>query len=211
MISFGDSAPPPRLLKAFATIGYNLWPAIVKTGLGGNTYARCILTSFSIESFLAGKGFKVRLIPAILNVLLLRGNNLALGSTLGIGEPHPETGVAGIHVVCEVEEPGGRIWIVDGSTRQANRPSLWKLPPEVIIAEAFLSTPALDPEETYAKLGFRPVAATAVDQGDGTSLQFQWLTRDDYPDRWSNTPDADVARRQRIRERLDAAWKRTVI
>lgn len=204
-ISYEDGQEPSRLLlRAFKTIGENLWPAIKRSKLGGNTYSRCVLTSCAARDFLQARGFQARVTPALLDVSSRRGNALADPRTIGIGEPKLEA--SGIHVVCEVTDEG-RVWIVDASTRQAARPHLG-LPPEVIVAAAFASEPSMDPQDGYLSMGFRPLAATSIDQGDGTRLLFQWLHKADYPDYWSGTPDADPERSKILVTRLDAAWAR---
>lgn len=203
-----DNRPPRRkFMKASQVVGENLWPAIVRSGLGGNTYSRCILTSFATTEFMKSMGFNARIIPAVLDVSHRRDLQ-PIGSTLGIGEPDPTGQASGIHVVCEITEPDGQVWIIDGAVRQAARRMRWQDPPEVVVAATFVETPEMHPEEPLGKLDFYPIGATAIDQGDGTKLHLQWLTNPAHPDRWTGTPDADPLRSSEICRRLKAAWSR---
>lgn len=206
MAIYDEPLPSRRFLKACKVFGENLWPAIVREKLGGNTYSRCVLTAFSAMAFFKGKGFEARVIPAILDVSL-RGSDGPIGNTLGVGEPSVN-GNSGIHVVCEIDAGESDIWIVDGAVRQIDRPSRWARPPEVIAARTFETTPPMLPGDPLAAIGFHPLAAGAIEQSPGIDLHLQWLTNPNYPDQWTGTPDADAARHGAIKKRLNAAWAR---
>ena len=205
---YDDPPPERKFLKACKVVGENLWPAIVRSKLGGNTYSRCVLTSCAAVEFMRLLGFEARIIPAVLDVSHRREDLQPIGTTLGIGEPDPNGQASGIHVVCEVKESNGRIWILDGATRQAARPNRWRTPPEVIVAETYSVTPPMNADDPLAKLGFHPIAGTAIDQGDGTKLHLAWLANAAYPDKWTGTPDASPERSAELSRRLKAAWSR---
>lgn len=198
-----------HLEKLFKVVCLHLWPAIARSGLGGNTYARCVLTSCAIRDFAIQKGYEARVIPAILDVSLRRGTDLAHPVTLGIGEPNADQGKLGIHVVCELTDRSGGRWTIDGSTRQAARPDRWRDPPEVVVARNYTTPQVMQPDDQYFKLGFAPLASTSVEQGDGARLLFQWLVKDGYPDLWSSSPDAAAERSTELSKRLVAAWSRS--
>lgn len=209
-ISYDGKHPNDRILKTFRTIGESLWPSIVKSGLGGNTYSRCILTSCVIKNFLKRKGYEWEIVPAIVDVSLKNyEGDLAAPLTLGIGEPNEDMGVQGLHVICVFVDESGRKWVIDGSIRQAWRAKYWGRPPEVIIAEAYESPPVVGPDDPFKAKGFHPIAGTSVDYRNGTKLDLFWLTNSSYPDYWNGTPDAAPQRSNQICDLLDAAWRRT--
>lgn len=209
-ISYDDGDEPDTYtFRAFATIGYHLWPAIVASKLGGNTYSRCVLASASIVTFLRARGYTAEIVKVICDVSLRRDGRHVIPNTIAIGQPDVALELEGLHVVVRMTDRLGAEWLIDGSTRQAARPGRWEQPPEVLITRVIKSPPPMDPEDTYFKQGYSPLAASGVDQADGSVLLYQWVAKDEEPDVWSNTPDGSQERADKLAKRLNNAWART--
>lgn len=208
LVAPSTPAVPHRLSKAFRTIGNGLWPAIVHTQTGGNTYARCILTSLAIREFLRGRGFEAEVESVILDVSRRRGDVLDFPITMGIGQPDKALGLNGIHVVAVVQLDD-RKWIIDGSVRQTYREGRWIMPPEVVVAEVSSALSSITIDEDYVQLGFSPMARCDLPQGDDSSLRLLWLGKQGYQSPWQGSPDADPDRAAKISKRLNAAWQRS--
>lgn len=206
MRCFDGVAPPPRLMKAFRIINSHLWSSIAKTAFHDGTYSRCVLTSCAITEFLRGKGYHAEVVPAILEVSLRRNKAFESPNIVGIGEP--TAAEEGLHVVCKVTETNGRMWIVDGTTRQASRPGRWREPPEGFVVEAFQDKPPTDPDDHLVKLGYRLLASMQLPDNDGTHLLFRWFSKDGLPDTWRRVADAALERSSALKRGLDSAWLR---
>ncbi|HEX8443523.1 MAG TPA: hypothetical protein VF631_07735 [Allosphingosinicella sp.] len=209
-ISYEDEeSPDTYTFRAFATIGYHLWPAIVATGLGGNTYSRCILASKAILTFLHSKGYEAEILKVVCDVSRRRDGRFVIPNTVALGLPDADAGTNGLHVVVRMADRNGRKWIIDGSIRQADRPAYWEKPPEIIIARVIDSPPVMHPDDFYFQQGYHPLAAASTEQTDGSILLFQWVTKDDEADSWTGTPDAAEDRAEKLSKRLNSAWRRT--